>query len=117
MTLEDNPSLCAVDTYDLAGNSVKFRARVYNRPDLLPVAKAIEYAERRDYRALLGYCASIEIARIMVRDFPPYVFADNLRVTRTGSGRERIELGYSPTYRFDVEKRAGRWLLVAFREE
>jgi len=113
----DNPSLCAVDTYDLSGDNVRFHSRAYNRPDLLPVAKAIEYAEQRDYRAVLGYCASAQVARRMVRDFPPYVFADDLRVTRTGKGKERVELGYDPSYRFDVEKRAGRWLVVAFRAE
>jgi hypothetical protein len=41
----DNPSLCAVDTYDLSGDVVKFRSRAFNRPDLVPVAKAIEFAD------------------------------------------------------------------------
>jgi hypothetical protein len=113
----DNPSLCAVDTYDLSGDNVRFRSRAYNRPDLLPVAKAIEYAERRDYGAVLGYCVSAQIADRMVRDLPLYLFADDLRVTRTGTGKRRVELGYGPTYRFDVEKRAGRWLVVAFSSE
>jgi hypothetical protein len=54
----DNPSLCAVDAYDLSGDDVKFISRVYNRPDLLPVAKAIEYAQQHDYAALLAYCGS-----------------------------------------------------------
>ena len=48
----DNPSLCAVDTYDLSRDSVRFRSRTYNRPDLVPIAKAIEYAQQRGYRAV-----------------------------------------------------------------
>jgi hypothetical protein len=113
----DNPSLCAVDTYDVSGDSVLFRSRAYNRPDLAPVAKAIEYAQQRDYEAVLGYCASAALARRMVRDMPPFVFAGNLQVTHTGSGRERVELGDGPTYRVDIEKRGGRWLVVTFNTE
>jgi len=111
----DNPSLCAVDTYDISGDIVRFRSRSYNRPDLLPIAKAIEYAQQRDYPAVLGYCASSEVAHRMVRDIPPFVFAEAvLKVTRTGQGKEHIEMG---GYRFDVEKRAGRWRVVAFSTE
>ncbi|MGA2905666.1 MAG: hypothetical protein ABSD98_17720 [Candidatus Korobacteraceae bacterium] len=110
----DNPSLCAVDTYDLSRDDVRFSSRGYNRPDLLPVARAIEYAKQRDYGAVLGYCASSGIAFRLVRDIPPFVFADDLRVTRTASGKERVELG--DAYRFDVEKRGDRWLVVAFSE-
>ena len=110
----DNPSLCAVDTYDLSGDNVRFRARSYNRPDLLPIAKAIEYAQKRDYLAVLGYCASGQVARRLVRDFPPHVFSEEVKVTHTGSGRERVEVGSDPAYRFDVERRAGRWRVVAF---
>jgi hypothetical protein len=113
----DNPSLCAVDTYDLTGDKVQFRSRAYNRPDLLPIAKAIEYAAQRDYPAVLGYCASSEVARRLVRDLSPYVFVDDLRVTRTGNGKEHVEFGSGPAYRFDVEKRADRWQVVAFSEE
>ena len=54
----DNPSTCAVDTYDLSGDSAKFISRIHNRPDLLPVAKVMEYAAQCDYGALLGYCSS-----------------------------------------------------------
>jgi len=43
----DNPSLCAVDTYDVARDKVRFETRRYNRPDLVPIAKAIEHARRR----------------------------------------------------------------------
>jgi len=114
----DNPSLCAVDTYDLSGDNVRFHARAYNRPDLLPIAKAIEYAEQRDYPAVLAYCASSEVARRLVRDVPPFVFAGvDLQVTHTGNGRERVQLGDESIYRFDVEKHSDRWLVVAFRAE
>lgn len=112
----DNPSLCAVDTYDISADAVRFRSRVYNRPDLLPVAKAIEYAEQRDFRALLGYCASSQIAHRLIRDVPPHIFAEEIRVIPTGKGKQRVELREG-TYRFDVEKRAGRWLVVAFSAE
>ncbi len=114
----DNPSMCAVDTYDLSGDNAKFISRVYNRPDLLPVAKAIEYAEQRDYGALLGYCGSAQVADGMMRDLPPFVYAGAaIHVTPMGNGRERVELGDGPDYRFDVEKRNGRWLVVAFKSE
>lgn len=110
----DNPSLCSVDTYDISGHNVRFRSRIYNRPDLLPIARALEYAEQRDYRAVLGYCASSQLARRLVREVRSRVFADDVRVTRTGDGKERVELG-DGTYRFDVERRSGRWVVAAFR--
>lgn len=113
----DNPSLCAVDTYDISGDSVRFRARAYNRPDLLPVAKAIEYAQQRDYPAVLAYCDSSEVARRLVRDIPPDFFAGDIRVTHAGTGKEHVELGDEATYGFDVERRAGRWRVVAFSAE
>jgi hypothetical protein len=113
----DNPSLCAADTYDISGDEVKFKARVYNRPDLVPVAKAIEYAQRRDYEAVRGYCASSKVARRLVRDIPPDIFADELRVSRTGSGKEHIEFGFETTFCFDVKKHAGRWRVAGFRAE
>jgi hypothetical protein len=110
----DNPSLCAVDSYDVSGDNVRFRSHTYNRPDLVPVAKVLEFAEQRDYRAVLGYCALGDVARRLVRDIPPYVFADDLRVSITGANKERVELGFEPTYRFDVEMLAGRWQVVGF---
>ena len=113
----DNPSLCAVDTYDVTGDEVRFRSRTYNRPDLVPVAKVIEYAEKREYPAVLGYCTSEDIARALVREIPPGVAAEDLRVTRIGSGKERIELGDPPAYEFEVEKRPDRWVVVKFSTE
>jgi len=79
----------------------------------VPAAKAIEYAEQRDFPAVLGYCASSQVARTLVSEYPPFFFAGQLQVTRTGTGKERVELGWEPKYRFDVEVRAGRWQVVA----
>jgi len=113
----DNPSLCAVDTYDVEGDEVRFRSRAYNRPDLVPVAKALEYAGKRDYPAVLGYCSSEDVARGLVREIPPEVFADDLRVTRISHTRERVEIGDPPAYEFEVEKRPDRWVVVKFSTE
>jgi hypothetical protein len=110
----DNPSLCAVDTYDLAGDAVRFESRGYNRPDLVPIAKAIEHAMRHDYAAVLGYCASSAIARKLVRDMRPYFFAEELRVTHPRPNVEHVEFGFATPYSFDVEKRGERWLVTAF---
>jgi hypothetical protein len=113
----DNPDMCAVDTYDLSGDEIRFRSREYNRPDLLPIAKAIEYAEKRDYQAVLGYCSSEDIARRMVRDIPYFVFfGGELYVTPKSEGKEHVEMGFPNLYRFDIEERNGRWLIVAFSE-
>jgi hypothetical protein len=113
----DNPSLCAVDTYDLSGDNVKFQSRVYNRPDLVPVAKAIEYAQERDFAAARGYCASPEIAERLVREMPPHFFAGEIQVNVTGKGSERVELGDEPLYWLEVEERQGNWVVVDFGEE
>jgi hypothetical protein len=113
----DNPSLCAVDTYDLSGEGVQFVSRDYNRPDLVPIAKAIEFAQQHDYAALLGYCASSEVARDMVRELGPHFYAEDVRVTPTGNRRERVELGDDGTFQFDVEQRGDRWVVVAFHME
>jgi len=112
----DHPDMCAVDTYDLNGDDLKFHSRVYNQPDLLPIARAIEYAEKRDYQAVLGYCSSDDIAHRMVRDLPYSVNAGDLQVTRNGEGKEHVEMGFPNTYHFDIEKRDDRWLIVAFSE-
>jgi hypothetical protein len=111
----DNPSLCAMDTYDLSGDDVRFVGRVLNRPDLLPIAKAIQYAQARDYPAVLAYCASPEIASRMVRDVPPFVFdsGPHLSIQRSGGATERVEI---EPFQFNVEKRGDRWLVVSFRK-
>jgi hypothetical protein len=113
----DNPSLCVLDTYDLSGDEAKFQSRVYNRPELEPVAKVIEYAQKRDYSALLGYCASAEVAADLVRKIPPRLFAEEIRVTDVGSGRKRVELGEESPYWFEVQERQGGWVVAAFDEQ
>ncbi len=112
----NNPSLCAVDTYDISGDRVQFAGRLVNRPDLLPVAKAIEHAQAHDYPAVRSYCASAAVARRLVRSVPPFVSAaDGLTVTRAGRGRERVDIGDDDVVRFTVERRGERWLVTAFR--
>jgi hypothetical protein len=113
----DNPSLCAVDTYDVSGDDLKFQSRAYNRPDLVPVAKAIEYAQARDFAAARGYCASPEIADRLVREMPPYFYTGEIQVNATGKGSERVELGDGPVYWLEVEERQGSWVVVDFGEE
>jgi len=58
-----------------------------------------------------------DVARRLVRDIPPDAQADDLRMIRTSEGKERVEFSLEPAYRFDAEKRAGRWLVAAFSEE
>jgi hypothetical protein len=114
----DNPSLCAVNSYDLSGRRVRFTGTIVNRPDLLPVAKAIESAEARDYPAVLAYCASADVAQRMVRDVPPFLSAVvGLKIVRISPTRKRIEFYAEPAVRFEVEKRGDRWLVVGFRTE
>jgi hypothetical protein len=113
----DNPSLCAADTYDLSGDDVRFQSRVFNRPDLVPIAKVIEYAQHRDYGAVEAYCSSRRLAFDLVQNFPAQFFADDLRITKTGSGRERVEMGDDPIYRFDVEEHARGWVVSNFAIE
>ena len=111
----DNPSLCAVDIYDLSGAEVRFVSRTVNRPDLLPVAKAIEYAQKREYEAVRGYCESDTVARRLVHEVPPLIFAEaELKVTHRGRHMERVELGEDGGWYFDVAERSGRWVVVAF---
>ena len=109
----DNPSLCAVDAYDLSGDEARFVSRTYNRPDLAPVAKAIGFAQQHDLPAVLGYCASPAVARKLVRSVPPFVSASpELQVVRIGADDERIDLG-DGGLRFEVKKMGERWLVVS----
>jgi hypothetical protein len=75
----DNPSLCAADSFDVSGDPVRFKGRVTNRPDLVPIALAIKHAQGHEYRAVLAYCRSAEIANRIVRDVPPFIFASRGR--------------------------------------
>lgn len=111
----DNPSLCEVDTYDLSEDEVRFRSRIYNRPDLVPIAKAIEHAESRDYPAALAYCATPQIAQRLVDEIPPHVFAGDLRVKRISNLEERVS--FDEGYEFVVAKRGNRWLIVGLTEK
>lgn len=113
----DDPSLCALDSYDLSGDEIRFISRVYNRPDLVPIAKAIEYAEKRDLPAVRGYCASDAVARKMVSFVAYGTGAEDLQVRKTGPGRESVAFGGDPTYRFDVERRGRSWVVSAFHTE
>lgn len=113
----DNASLCAVDSYDISRDRPRFTGTVANRPDLLPVAKAIAHAQARDYPAVLAYCASAGVARRIVTDVPPFVSAiEGLAVTRTAPLKERVEIGdLDQVLRFDVERRGQRWVVTAFQ--
>ncbi len=111
----DNPSLCAVDTYDLSGDAVRFRSRAYNRPDLAAIQRAVEYAEKHDYPAVRGYCTSSAVARRLVQQ-PPSLIGDGAppHVYKTGRGKERIVLGASPTAQFDLVRHSYGWILASF---
>jgi hypothetical protein len=108
----DNPSLCAVDTYDLSSDIVRFRSRAYNRPDIVPIAKAIEYSKNHDLPALAAYCTSPAIARRFVREAPSG--AEQIQVKRLTNSSERVFLDGGDSY-FDVIKRGNRWLVAGFR--
>jgi hypothetical protein len=111
----DNPSLCMVDTYDVSEDAIRFVGRRYNRPDLAPIAKALEYAKAHDLPALRGYCASDAVAQKILREFPEgYGFDAELEVLQLGAARERVRPAYSGVPGFVVERRGGRWLIVSF---
>lgn len=110
----DNPTLCAADSFDLSGDTPLFSGRTYNRPDLVTVAKAIQYAEAHDYVALRGYCASDIVAREIVRRVPPDLFAGTLDTVKAGPSRETVLLA-EKTVRFDLIKRRSRWLVESFK--
>jgi hypothetical protein len=113
----DNPSLCAADSFDVSGDRVRFQSRVTNRPDLLPIAAVIKHAQAHEYRAVLAYCRSASIARQIVAAIPEFIFANTLKVTRLGAGKERVEFGFPDVYRFDVERGRPRWEITRFRVE
>jgi hypothetical protein len=106
----DNPTLCAADSFDLSGDKTLFRGRIYNRPDLVTVARAIQYAQDHELDALRGYCASDAVARKLAGEVPPHLFADTLKTIRTGPGREAVIM-VDGAVRFDLIKRRGGWLI------
>jgi len=110
----DNPSMCALDRYDLSGDKVKFRSRSYNRPDLLPIVKAIEYATTHDFPAVRGYCASDDVARRIMEAVPPFYFSGDLQVVRERSDRERVTMGSPDPDEFEIEKHESGWQIVKF---
>ena len=110
----DNPTLCAADSFDLSGDDVHFVDRIYNAPDLAVVNNAIQHAQARDYVALRGYCASDAAAARLIREIPPFLHADDLKVVKTHPGRETVVFEDSAVH-FDLVKRRGGWLLESFR--
>ncbi len=111
----ENPNLCAVNSYDISGDRVRFVSTAYNRPDLLPIAKAIEHAKAHDYPAVLAYCGSAAVARKFMEGIPSFDSAGGLHVRKIGPLTKTVKLGEEPTLEFNVEKRGDRWLVVAFR--
>lgn len=109
----DNPTLCAADSFDLSGDDPRFIGRVYNAPDLVAVNNAIQYAQARDNLALRGYCTSDAVARKLIREIPPYLFADELETFKTGPAREKVVLSEGHVY-FNLIKRLGEWRLESF---
>ncbi|HEX4320152.1 MAG TPA: hypothetical protein VHZ52_04570 [Acidobacteriaceae bacterium] len=111
----DNPSLCMVDTYDVSGDAIQFVGRRYNRPDLAPIAKALQYAKAHDLPALRGYCVSDMVAQKILRELPGgYGFDAELETLQLGGGRERVRPAYSGVPGFVVEKHSSRWLIASF---
>ncbi len=111
--LDVDALLCMADTYSLAGDEVHYLNTRVNRPDLAAVAKAMQYAEDRDYRAVLAYSASPAVARKMVRMMPPDVHGNTggTGYPTLGSKREVIDID---SLHFTVEQRHGRWVVVRF---
>lgn len=111
----DNPSLCALDTYDASGDEIRFRSRAYNRPELVPIAKALGFAEQHDYPATRAYCASDSVARQFFNDPPGIESTENPKVTQLADGKLRVQFVNSSS--FVVVKRADRWVIESFRME
>ena len=108
-------ALCSVDTYDLSTGSVRFVRTETNRPDLETVARAIEYSQARDLRALLAYCASVSVAKQMVSLMPPSVFnSGGSSLQEPDGNRQTVDISNSEHLRFVLERRNGRWLIVRF---
>lgn len=110
----DNPTLCAADSFNVLGDVPRFIGRTYNSPDLVVVNNAIEHAQARDYVALRGYCASDAVARKLLGEIPPFLFADELKTVKAGPTHEKVVLE-EPTVYFNLVKRQGKWLLESFR--
>jgi len=82
----------------------------------VPIAKAIEYAKKLDYPAVLAYCASPEVARKIVNElWNGYHFEGELQVRQLDGGREFVH-SEGDDGGFEVVRRGDRWLVVAFRD-
>jgi hypothetical protein len=81
----------------------------------VPIVKAIEYAERHDYPAVLAYCANADLAHRMVRDITTSYFAGDLHVNRKEDGSETVEMGDLNGDKFTVQKSGERWLVVGYK--
>jgi len=105
--------LCSVDTYDLSGDVVRFVSTETNRPDLDTVAKVVQYADARDYEAVLAYSASAQVARQMVSDMPPGVVGNASGEDYPPIRGDHQTINIEGLH-FDLEKQDGRWLVVRF---
>jgi hypothetical protein len=105
----DNPSLCAADSYSVAGDSLTFRSRVYNRPDLVPIARVSEHIKNHDYPAIRAWCSSSRIARQLLHLPSGFGASGVLDVTRLSPTRERVDLGDG--HRFEVQKLSNHWVI------
>lgn len=110
----DNPSLCAEDTWDVSGDRITFVARRWNRPDLLPIAKALDYAAHQDYPAVRSYCANAAVAQRLVRDAPDHFDGTEVKVVPAGPEEERVSTDNDSNSAYEVVKHGGRWLVAAF---
>lgn len=111
----DNPSLCAEDTWDASGDGLIFRSRRWNRPDLLPIAKAMEFASHEDYPAVRAYCANDVVARKLIHDGTDSLGGAGIQVVQIGPGRERVSTDDDPGSFFEVVREGGRWVVADYR--
>jgi hypothetical protein len=108
----NNPSLCAADTYSVAGDRVTFHSRSYNRPDLVPIARVSAHIEEHEYPAIRAWCASPSIARKLLRFTSGFGSSGELEVKSLTPTRERVKLGGGE--RFEVRKFGDHWLITSF---
>ena len=112
--LDVDALLCSVDTYNVSGDVVRFVSTQTNRPDLETVAKAIQYSEGRDYRAVLAYSASPAVARKMVELMPPGVYG-NASAEDYPPIRGNTQTIDIDDLHFVLEKRNDEWFIAQFQ--
>jgi len=109
----DNPSLCLVDTFDMGGDMPRFVSRRYNRPELVPIAKAIEYTKKHELPELRAFCASNEVAeRLLAQGRLGGPGASDPEVTVLAPGRKRVHMEEGGT--FLLVLRGQRWLITGY---